>query len=442
MRAAQERMNVREKAVLGAYGALSWIAAPAMCGYMLARSARDPGWRRRLSERWTVRTPQLPAGGVWLHGSSLGETGALSVVAGEMRARRPDLPMLLTAFTPAGSAAIQGRLRESQSHCFLPLDLGVVNRRFLRAARPALGVILETEIWPGLYAACRSAGVPLVIVSARLSERSHARYRRVRGLVSAALRAVRVVGAQSEEDAQRFAELGPDGLDVRVTGNLKFHFRPEAGVLERGAEIRRSIGRERPVWIAASTHEPEENVALDAHRQVLAGREDALLIIAPRHRERFAAVHALLKQSGLDFGVRSGDGSPPPGAQVFLLDTLGEMNAFYAAADVAFVGGSIARVGGHNLLEPAAFGLPVLTGPHLFQTRDTARLLSEAGALFRVHDARELAGRLARLLDSELAQRSAGEAARNCLAAGEDVLEETLGLIEPLLPPRPAPSSG
>jgi len=229
---------------------------------------------------------------------------------------------------------------------------------------------------------------------------------------------------------------------VRVTGNLKFHFRPEAGVLERGAEIRRAIGPHRPVWIAASTHEPEENVALEAHRQVLAGREDALLIIAPRHRERFAAVRALLRQSGLKIGVRSGDGFPPPGAQVFLLDTLGEMNAFYAAADVAFVGGSIAKVGGHNLLEPAAFGLPVLAGPHLFQTRDTARLLSGAGALFSVHDARELAGRLARLLDSELAQRSAGEAARNCLAAGENVLEETLALIEPLLPARPAPSSG
>ena len=438
-------MTVRERVVLGAYGALSWVAAPAMCAYMLARSARDPGWRRRLSERWALRTPQLPPGGVWLHGSSLGEAGALSVVAGELRDRRPDLPMLLTAFTPAGSAAIRRGLRESQFHSFLPLDLGVANRRFLRAARPALGVILETEIWPGLYAACRSAGLPLVMVSARLSERSHARYRRVRGLVSAALRAVRLVGAQSEEDAGRFADLGPDGLDVRVTGNLKFHFRPEAGVLERGAEIRRAIGQARPVWIAASTHEPEENVALHAHRRVLAGRDDALLIIAPRHRERFAAVRALLGRSGLKTGVRSTDGFPPRGAQVFLLDSLGEMNAFYAASDVAFVGGSIARVGGHNLLEPAAFGLPVLAGPHLFQTRDTARLLSEAGALFSVHDAGELAGRLARLLDSEDALRSAGEAARSCLAAGEDVLEETLALIEPFLPPRPlrsAPSSG
>ena len=438
-------MTVRERVVLGAYGALSWVGAPALCGYMLARSARDPGWRRRLSERWALRTPQLPPGGVWLHGSSLGEAGALSVVAGELRDRRPDLPMLLTAFTPAGSAAIQRNLSGSQSHCFLPLDLGVANRRFLRAARPALGVILETEIWPGLYAACRSAGLPLVMVSARLSERSHARYRRVRGLVSAALRAVRLVGAQSEEDARRFTDLGPDGLDVRVTGNLKFHFRPEAGVLERGAEIRRAIGQARPVWIAASTHEPEENVALHAHRRVLAGRDDTLLIIAPRHRERFAAVRALLRRSGLKIGVRSTDGSPPRGAQVFLLDSLGEMNAFYAASDVAFVGGSIARVGGHNLLEPAAFGLPVLTGPHLFQTRDTARLLSEAGALFSVHDAGELAGRLARLLDSEDALRSAGEAARSCLAAGEDVVEETLALIEPFLPPRPlrsAPSSG
>ena len=239
-------MSLSDKVVLGAYGALSWVGAPAMFGYMLARSARDPGWRRRLSERWAFNTPDVPPGGVWLHGSSLGEAGPLSMLAGELHTRRPELPMLLTAFTPAGSAAIRRGLRQSQSHCFLLLDLGVVNRRFLRAVRPGLGVILETEIWPGLYAACRSAGVPLVIASARLSERSHARYRRVRRLASAALRAVQTVGAQGEQDARRFADLGPGGLDVRVTGNLKFHYRPGAGALERGAEVRRAIGPGRP----------------------------------------------------------------------------------------------------------------------------------------------------------------------------------------------------
>ena len=438
-------MALRDKAALGAYGALSWIAAPVLFGYMLARSARDPGWRSRPSERWGMNTPRSSAGGIWLHGSSLGEAGALAVLADELHARRPELPILLTAFTPAGSAAILRRLRASQAHCLLPLDLGVVNRRFLRAARPRLGVILETEIWPGLYAACRSARVPLLMASARLSERSLARYRRVRRLTSAALRAVRAVGAQSEEDARRFRTIGPDGLDVRVTGNLKFHYRPEAGVLDRGAEVRAAIGTDRPVWIAASTHDPEEHLALLAHRQLLAEREDALLLIAPRHRERFPVVRTFLAQSGLKIGTRSGDGVPRPGVQVFLLDSLGEMNEFYAAADVAFVGGSIARVGGHNLLEPAAIGLPVLAGPHLFQTPDTARLLGEAGALFQVRDARELAGRLARLLANDVALRSAGEAARSCLAAGEGVLEETVGLIEPFLPPRspkPAPSSG
>ena len=440
MTMGNKRMTMRDNVALGAYGALSWVTAPAMFGTMLARSLRDPGWRQRLAERWTVRLPDLPPGGVWLHGSSLGEAGVLSILAEELHRRRPDLPVLLTAFTPAGSAAIQRNLHKSQAHCFLPLDLGVVNRRFLRAVRPAAGIMLETEIWPGLYAACRVAGVPLVIASARLSERSYSRYRRVRRLTSAALRAVHAVGAQSEEDAQRFAALGPEELDVRVTGNLKFHYRPQAGVLGRGREIRRAIGAGRAVWIAASTHEPEESVALQAHREVLAGRDNALLIIAPRHPERFAAVRALLRQSGLRIGIRSSGGSPAPSAQVFLLDSLGEMTDFYAAADAAFVGGSIAPVGGHNLLEPAAFGLPVLTGPQLFQTRDAARLLSEAGALFQVRDARELAGRLARLLDSEEALLSAGEAARGCLSAGADVLEKTLGLIEPFLPQRRPPT--
>ena len=438
-------MPPRDKAVLSAYGALSWIAAPVLFGYMLARSARDPGWRTRLPERWGFKIPKLPRGAVWLHASSLGEAQALWVLAGELRRRRPDLPQLLTAFTPAGAAAIQHGLDESQSHCFLPLDLGVVNRRFLRALRPALGVILETEIWPGLFAACGSAGVPLAMASARLSRRSHGRYRRMRLLTSAALRQVRVVGAQSEEDAERFRSIGPDDLDVRVTGNLKFHYLPAEGVLERGAELRRGIGSGRPVWIAASTHEPEERVALLAHRQLLAERGDALLILAPRHRERFSVARTFVEQSGLTFGIRSRDGEPPPGAQVFLLDTLGELNDFYAASDLAFVGGSIASVGGHNLLEPAALGLPVLTGPNLFQTRETARLLDAAGALFIVEDAAALARQLGRLLDNSDARERAGAGARDCVAAGQGVLERTLELIEPLLPPRapePVPSSG
>ena len=433
-------MNLRDKAVLGAYGALSWIAAPALFGYMLARSVRDPGWRERLGERWALDTPGVPQGAVWLHGSSLGEAQALSTLAAALRRRRPDLPLLLTAFTPAGSAAIQKGLSESQFHCLLPLDFGVANRRFLRAARPSLGVILETEIWPGLFAACGAAGVPLVLASARLSPRSHARYRRVRALTSAAFRQVRYVGAQTEADAGRFRAIGPDDLDVRVTGNLKFHYRPAESVAERGAELRRRIGAARPVWIAASTHEPEERVALVAHRCLLADRDDALLILAPRHRERFSVTRGYLEQSGLRFGLRSRDGEPPPGAQVFLLDSLGELNAFYAAADIAFVGGSIARVGGHNLLEPAALGLPVLSGPHLSQTRETARLLGEAGALFMARDPSEMATQLARLFANAEQRRAAGEAARACLEAGQGVLERTLGLIEPLLPP-PTPSS-
>ena len=226
-------MKLRDKTVLGAYGALSWIAAPALFGYMLARSVRDPGWRQRLGERWALDTPGVPEGAVWLHGSSLGEAQALSTLAGALRRLRPDLPLLLTAFTPAGSAAIQRDAGESQFHCLLPLDFGLANRRFLRAARPILGVILETEIWPGLYSACGAACVPLVLASARLSPRSYARYRRIRALTSAALRQVRVVGAQTEADAARFRAIGPEDLDVRVTATSSFITVPRTGSRSR-----------------------------------------------------------------------------------------------------------------------------------------------------------------------------------------------------------------
>ncbi len=435
---------MRKQALLRAYGALSWITAPALFGYMLARSVRDPGWRSRLPQRWGFRTPPAPEGALWLHASSLGESQALSILAEALGRLRPDLPQLLTAFTPAGLASIQQEQSESRFHCFLPLDFGPANHRFLRAARPSLGIILETEIWPGLYAACGAAGVPLVVASARLSRRSHARYRRVRGLMAAALKQVRVVGAQTEEDAQRFRDIGPKKLDVRVTGNLKLNYRLSDEALKQGAEIRRRIGAGRPVWVAASTHEPEEHVMLMAHRHLMAQRKDALLILAPRHKERFAVVRNLLEQTELKFGFRSSDGQPPAGAQVFVLDTLGELNTFYAAADLAFVGGSIARVGGHNLAEPATLGLPVITGPHLFHTRDMARILSDAGALFTISEAGELAGELARLFEDEQARKTAGAAGKACLEAQQGgVLERTLGLIEPLLPPRrPAPSSG
>jgi 3-deoxy-D-manno-octulosonic-acid transferase len=299
--------------------------------------------------------------------------------------------------------------------------------------QPRIAIIIETELWPNLFAACGARGVPLVLANARISPRSVRRYQRFISLFRRALSHGVVIAAQSEQDAERFRSLGADPARTVVTGNLKADLSFPPGMTEGGLQFRRAHMADRPVWIAASTHAGEEEAALEAHEIVRSTLPDALLLLVPRHPERFAGVAELIQSRGMAFGRRSLGASPGAGEPVFLVDSLGELPMFYAAADVAFVGGSLVPIGGHNLLEPAVLSLPVLTGPHNFNAEDIALLLAEADALQRVGDAAELGAAVTALLEDPALRRARGARAHRVYTASGGALDQLRGLLAPLL---------
>ena len=407
----------------------AYLAAPLHAALLAWRNRRDRTQWRRLGERFGFG-PAVPGGPVWIHASSVGEVQVAAVLVKGLRERFPADPVLVTTFTPTGAARADA-LRPAVSTRYLPYDLPGSVRRFLDGARPRLAIILETELWPNLYRECRRREVPLIIASARLSMRSARRYRLFGALFREAL-SMATVAAQSETDAQRFRSIGSTPGRTCVMGNLKFDFTPPADIDARGRRLRASCAAGRPLWVAGSTHEGEEQAIIEAHRLIRQNHPQALLVLAPRHPKRFPEVAALLETQGMDFVNRSGAASAEE-AEVLLLDTLGELLEFYAAADAAFVGGSLVPVGGHNLLEPASLGRPILTGPHQFNGEEIARLLSERGAAVIVHDATELATRLNAWLADAGERERIGALGRAAVEENRGALRRLLELIEPTI---------
>ena len=413
------------------YGVLTRVAAPAVFAATLVRAAKHPAYRTHLGERFGLGR-RLAVPSIWLHAVSVGEVSAAAALVRALHARHPDVPLVLTTATPTGRAQAATLFGADVEVRFLPYDTAGSVRRFLARIRPLAAIIMETELWPNLLHECGRRGVPVVFASARLAARSVPRYRRFGTLFSAGLRNA-WVAAQSSADADRFIALGADPARTRVVGNLKFDMRPGEAVAESGRELRRRYLGARPVWTAGSTHEGEEDLLLDAHAVVERAVRGALLVLVPRHPQRFAGVAALLERRGLVFDRRGRSETVRPEAQVLLLDTMGELTAFYAASDVAFVGGSLVPVGGHNLLEPAALGVPVITGPHTENGPEIARLLIEAGGALEVADGVALAAAAGRLLAEPALRERMGESARSFVEAHRGSLARLLALIEPLL---------
>jgi len=409
-----------------------YLAAPLICLMLWWRGLWDRAYWHNFRERFGLGAPQAPHG-VWVHAVSVGEVQAAAPLVAALRRRHPHLPLTVTTFTPTGAARARALFGDVAEVRYVPLDLPGAVRRFLARVQPRLAVVIETELWPNLYHACARARIPLVLASARISARSVSRYRRLGGLFRDTLAQVRVVAAQGEADAARFRALGAGEDSTHVTGNLKFDFELPADIGARGTALRHEFAPDRPLWVAGSTHGGgEEQALLDSVRRLRESVPRALLVMAPRHPQRFAEAWQRLTQSGLRCARRSGGGVPQD-CEVLLLDTLGELLEFYAAADVAFVGGSLVPVGGHNLLEPAALGLPILTGPHTFNGAEVARLLIERGGAEVVHNPAELAARLALLLTDPAERARRGAAARGCVAGNRGALAKLLELIEPLL---------
>lgn len=419
------------------YTLLLYLACPLVSAVLLLRGVRDRSYWRHFSERFGFGVP-APQGGIWVHAVSVGEVQAAAALVTTMRERYPAIPVVITTFTPTGAARARALLRDQAQVRYVPFDLPGAVRRFFRRVRPRLAVIFETELWPNLYHECGRQRVPLVLASARISMRSVARYRKLGSLFRAALTRGAIIAAQGAEDAERFRSLGADPQRTHVTGNLKFDVAVPAAIAAQAARLREQYVLGRPAWVAGSTHTGEDEQVLEAHRIVRATHPRTLLVLAPRHPARFAEVAERLQRSAVRFVRRSqvtdaAANQEMAGAEVLLLDSLGELLDFYAAADVAFVGGSLVPIGGHNLLEPAALGRPVLTGPYNSNSAEIARLLTEQGAAEIVRDSRQLGERVAALLSDPAERERIGEQGKAAVQSNRGALGNLLALIEPLL---------
>jgi len=428
--------NWSERLLRGAYSMMLILLAPVTVYHLIWRGFQQQAYLERWGERYAryrVRAAQ-EAAQIWVHAVSVGEVNAVAPLIDALLARVPDARLLVTAITPTGSERVKTLWGARVEHVYLPYDLSGAVRRFLAHYRPKIGLIVETELWPNLLFCCRDANIPLCIVNARLSARSLHSYWPLRPLVVRAMGTVCRVAAQGKADAARFINLGADPGNVIVTGNLKYDISIDKVMVSDCARAFRSRIGQRLVWIAASTHLEEEADVLAIHRRLRKRWPDLLLLWAPRHPERFQPVIQAAIRAKWRVATRQLTGWPDHQDVVFVLDTLGELRQFYACADAAFVGGSLSMTGGHNLLEPAAVGTPVVTGPHLHNFSDIARNLREAGALKIGQDAAAVGVLLETLLADETARMAMAAAGRALVEAGHGTLERTLDAIAPVLP--------
>jgi len=413
------------------YNLLGYLLLPFLAVFALIK----PGYPARWRERLGLYREKAPAGGIVVHAASVGEVNAAEALIQGLRKRLAGIALTVTCFTPTGSNRIRSLFPGQVYHVYAPLDLPGAVRRFYRHVRPRLLIVMETEIWPNLYLEAAKNNIPVMMANARISGNSMTAYRRIRGLVRQTLTPVARVAAQSTHDATRLSELGVQPGNIEVTGNLKFDVNLPEGLQEQGRRVRQNWGPGRPVLLAASTHEGDEWPVLAAFSRLLRSFPQALLVLAPRHPQRARKVARAARSSGLVVQIHNDEVPCPAETHCLVVDTLGMLLACYAACDVAFVGGSLDRVGGHNVLEPAALSVPVLIGPHTFNFADVTRQLLDCGGALCVHDDTELARSAARLLGDAALRREMGKAGLALVRGGQGALQRVLNIVTELLEP-------
>ncbi|HLQ24559.1 MAG TPA: lipid IV(A) 3-deoxy-D-manno-octulosonic acid transferase [Acidiferrobacterales bacterium] len=394
---------------------------------LLWRGLRNPAYWRRWPERFGF-APRVTGGRViWIHAVSVGEVRAVVPLVRALQSDYPDYQLLITTTTPTGSLQVQNLFGAEVAHCYVPYDLPSAVRRFLDRVRPVLALIMEMEIWPTIFHQCRARAIPICVANARMSEASMRRYLKFPGLTQATLRQASLLAVQSRGDAERLQRMGARDEVIVVTGNLKFDIKLPPRLKESAAALRAVWGMERPVWIAASTHAGEEEQILAVHASLKKRFFSLLLILVPRHPERFAACARLARSHGFNIALRS-EGMKQLGVQIDLLvgDTMGELQLLFAAADVAFIGGSLVATGGHNLLEASALGIPVIFGPHMFNFDEISRMALAHGAGRQVRNQIELSEAITAYLGDSNLRHNAGEAGKKMVEENRGALAKTL----------------
>lgn len=417
------------------YSLALYLALPLIVGRMLWRSRQAPEYRKRLPERLGFVEAAADVGGIWVHAVSVGETIAVAPVIEQLLARYPSLPVTVTSTTPTGSERVRSLFGDRVRHCYVPWDTPDAVHRFLQRSHPSVAVFVETEIWPNTVMACRSRGIACVLLNARMSEKSATAYRKMAWLSQPVLAAFDLIAAQAEADASRFREIGARAQAVKVCGSVKFDVELPETLIADAAELRSEWAAfQRPIWIAASTHEGEDESVLSAHQQLLGSHPEALLILVPRHPERFDQVAQLVESKGLQVMRRSLGQSPNESTQVFVADSMGEMMLWFGMSDVAFIGGSLVERGGHNPLEPAVWSVPVISGPHVFNFQTIYQQLDDAEAVAWVKGPDDLARQLERWFERPDDGVAVGAAGQSVVAANRGALERQLSALANYLP--------
>lgn len=420
--------------LLHIYTNLLRLGLPFILFRLLIKGIKEPAYTKRWKERlgWTAYPKLIPKKSIWIHAVSVGEVQASLPIIQSLLQRYPETPLVLTTTTPTGAKHAWSLYKDSIKHTYLPYDLPSLVKRFLQRTNPFLTLFMETEIWPNIFHLCASSDIPIILANARLSPSSFKGYRYVTRFMAQALDKCRIL-TQSIPDQERFLKLGIKPENIEVIGNIKFDTGLPLEQIQEGKVLRDTIGRDRPVWISASTHAGEEESILQAQSLLREHLPDCLLILVPRHPDRFSNVEKLAVEKGFSVQRHSQGELIRPGTAVYIGDCIGRMFFFYAASDLAFVGGSLMPTGGHNLLEPASIGLPIISGPHLFNFQEISRLLLEKESLRIVSNSEEFAESLYNLFQHPEQSRAMGEKARKVVAENTGAVEKILQTIEPLV---------
>ena len=413
------------------YSVLFYLLLPLIILRLLFRGLMSSGYRSRWAERLGLVASTADKRIIWLHAVSVGETLAAAPLVRALQEQYPQHRLLVTCMTPTGSERIQAVFGDSVEHCYAPYDMPDALSRFLATVNPEILIIMETELWPNTIAACHRRNIPVVLANARLSQKSALGYSRVKPLVKPMLESMTAVVAQHHDDGARFIDLGLPGSVLSISGNIKFDLTLDAPLKQYaqqlGTQWRGAEGR--LIWLAASTHRGEDEIILQAMSQIKAGMEvPPLLVLVPRHPERFDQVAELCTSAGYTL-ARHSKADATAGVDILLGDTMGELMAFYGACDIAFVGGSLVPTGGHNMIEPAAWGVPILTGPHLFNFAEASRLLLEAEAMQVCDNADSLAQHCIDLLNNQQQRQTMGDAGLNVAEDNRGALDRLLAVI-------------
>jgi len=414
----------------GIYSLLMYLMAPLFIWRLIRRGFNARDYWQRWGERFGYTDQPELLDTIWVHAVSVGEVQAAVPLIEYFLAQKKARPVVVTTMTPTGSSRVKKLFGDRVHHVYAPYDLPDAVNRFLNRINPVKVIVMETEIWPNMITWCFKRNVPLILANARLSERSARGYRRIPRLGKLAVSRIRLIAAQSESDKQRLISIGADTEQITVTGSIKMDVDLPASLHEQGAVLRRRLGIDRAIWVAASTHEGEEEQILKAYSQIRQRSPDCLLVLVPRHPERADAVEVLCQREGYDVMRRSTDKGAGDVKDIYLVDTLGELTQFFAACDVAYIGGSLIPVGGHNMIEASALGVAVVFGPHLFNFQEISTQLLEADAARIIHDSDALAGVVTELLGDANLRHQLGENGKHFIESNRGALERLIKLIE------------